>query len=228
MNREHSSVKRIRAILFDLDGTLIDTEPSAATAICEVFRAWGIQIESSDAEFITGRTWAAASQFLFNKYPLPVSAEEASRILIKRYQDEIQKELHLVPGGAQAVQELAPHYPLALVSGSHRREILWALDRLGIRQCFKTILGAEDYPQSKPAPDGYQKAIQALGVTPQEGLVFEDSTPGITSAKAAGLWVVAITGTNHFNQDTSQAHEKIADLRGVNRKWIEGFLERVT
>jgi HAD superfamily hydrolase (TIGR01509 family) len=164
--------------------------------------------------------------FYLRSTPPPISQEEASQLLIKRYQTEIQKKLHLVPGGAQAVQALAPYYSLALVSGSFRREIMWALNYMGIQDCFQVILGAEDYAKSKPAPDGYQKALQRLGRTPQEVLVFEDSTPGIVSAKAVGLWVVAITGTNHFNQDHFLADEKIEDLLGVDQKWVECFLER--
>ncbi|MGZ3687945.1 MAG: HAD family hydrolase, partial [Bdellovibrionota bacterium] len=107
-----------------------------------------------------------------------------------------------------------------LVSGSHRSEILWALDKLQIRSHFQVILGAEDYPRSKPAPDGYEKALKTLAVKPNRSLVFEDSTAGIRSARDAGTWVVAITGTNHFKQDTSEAHHWIPDLREVNVDWI--------
>jgi beta-phosphoglucomutase-like phosphatase (HAD superfamily) len=62
----------IQAVIFDLDGTLIDTEPAAARAIVDYFQSWNIQVDSSDAAFITGRTWETAFQFLFKKYEMPV------------------------------------------------------------------------------------------------------------------------------------------------------------
>src|SRR6185437_17162929 len=65
---------KIKAVIFDLDGTLIDTEPAAAKAITECFREWGIQIVAYDANFITGRTWEMAFGYLFKKYELPVPA----------------------------------------------------------------------------------------------------------------------------------------------------------
>ena len=218
--------KSIKTVLFDLDGTLVDTEPSAARAIQSCFKDWGLEVTREDAGFITGRTWAVAFEYLFNKFPLPVSRTEAAERMMKRYREDLEKNLAVVPGGAAAVRDLANQYDLALVSGSNRAEIFWALDQLKIRNLFKVILGAEDYPRSKPAPDGYLKALQLLGAEPDSSLVFEDSEAGISSAKAGGLWVVAITSTNHFGHNTSQAHGHIEDLQSVNCRWVEEFAPR--
>lgn len=221
MKNSPPPVKAIKCIFFDLDGTLIDTEPSAAHAIQQVLAGWGITVEISDAEFITGRTWAAASEFLSKKYQLPISADKAIPLFIKGYQEELHRELHLVPGGAQAVRALSTYYQLGIVSGSHCQEILWALDKMGIRHLFQLILGAENYEKSKPAPDSYLKGLNYFQCAPQEALVFEDSQAGISAALAAGIRVIAITGTNHFNQDISHAHLRIPNLRGVTKKWVE-------
>lgn len=219
----------INTILFDLDGTLVDTELAAAKAIHGCFERWGVAVDKTDAGYITGRTWASAFEFLFKKYKLPVSAEEAGRQMIEAYRESLETDLTIVPGGAAAVRALAAHgHDLALVSGSNRAEILWALDKLQIRAHFKVILGAEDYPNSKPAPDGYLKALTMLGREPARTLVFEDSQAGIASGLAAGAWVVAITGTNHFKQDTSRAHHHIPDLSGVDAKWIENLAIRLS
>lgn len=214
---------KITTILFDLDGTLVDTEPAAAAAINECLSEWGIPADPSDAAVITGRTWATAFDFLFKKYPLPLPAQEAGEAMLTRYRLKLETHLRIVPGSAQAVAALAERYPLALVSGSHRSEIIWALDRLNVRHHFQFILGAEDYPRSKPAPDGYLKALEMLRAKAENTLIFEDSSAGIQSALAAGTQVVAITGTNHFNQDVSLAHHRIPDLTGVTPEWVKSI-----
>jgi HAD superfamily hydrolase (TIGR01509 family) len=194
--------KNIRAVIFDLDGTLIDTEPAAAKAITESFQGWGIQVDHDDAAYITGRTWETAFQFLFKKYEIPVPAQQASQEMISRYRELIEKQLFPVAGSAEAVRALAKDYPLA-----H----------------FQVILGAEDYPRSKPAPDGYLKALDLLNMKAENTLVFEDSEAGITSAKSAGTFVAAITGTNHFRQNTAHAHVFLKDLIGVDPNWVRAL-----
>jgi HAD superfamily hydrolase (TIGR01509 family) len=208
-------------VIFDLDGTLIDTEPSAAKAIARSFQNWGIQVTLEDAGYVTGRTWDMAFQFLFSKYSIPVPQNEAVQTVLENYRLSLENELTVVPGSVQAVQSIASRYPLGLVSGSHRREILWALEKLGIRKHFQVILGAEDYPRSKPAPDGYLAALKEMKLSANRTLIFEDSHAGIASARAAGAWVVAITGTNHFQQDVSQAHFHISDLTPVTAEWVK-------
>ena len=213
--------KQIQGIIFDLDGTIIDTELTAAKTLEKIFQEWSIDLHSDDSSFVTGRTWESAFQYLFKKYSLPISPEEAKLKILTAYRENLEEYLPTVPGSVEAIQALAPHFPLALVSGSSRRDILWALKTLNIVSHFQVILGAEDYPKSKPEPDGYLKALESMKLHPHSGLVFEDSTAGVTSALQAGLWVVAITSTNHFNQETSRAHFKIQDLRGIDQKWVD-------
>lgn len=214
----------IEAIIFDLDGTIIDTEPTAALAVEECFAEWDIPIQRDDASYLTGRTWENAFAFLFSKYTLPIPLPEAKQRLLGRYRQKIEENLTTVPGSIEAIQSLAERFPLALVSGSGRSEILWALTKLKVIHHFQIILGAEDYLRSKPQPDGYLKAMGILNKAPGSCLIFEDSTAGIASARAAGSWVVAVTSTNHFKQDLALAHLKIKDLTPVNVNWINELL----
>jgi HAD superfamily hydrolase (TIGR01509 family) len=211
---------KISTLLFDMDGTLIDTEPTAARAIESAFKSWGIQLDQNDARVIAGRTWAVAFEFLFSKYKIPVGPDEAGHVLMENYRKSIEAGLIEVPGAVQAVTHLAKYFRVGLVSGSNRKEILYAMNQLKIAEHFEVILGAEDYPNSKPAPDGYLKALQMLGQKAENTLIFEDSLPGITSGRAAGAYVVAITQTNHFGHDISQAHHQIPNWQGINHEWI--------
>jgi HAD superfamily hydrolase (TIGR01509 family) len=219
---------KIEAILFDLDGTLVDTEPAAARAVQECFTEWGIELAASDAQFVTGRTWATVFEYLFSKYRVPIPEKQAGELMLERYRKAIETDLVLVPGSVQAVNLLSKDFPLALVTGSNRSEVDWILGKLGIRHHFKTVLCAEDYPKSKPAPDGYDQALKILGKSANRTLIFEDSEAGIASGRAVGAWVIAITGTNHFNQNTEKAHEAIADLSGVSSAWIIELSKRLT
>ena len=218
-----TSLPSIKCILFDFDGTLVDTEPSAVKATQESFRKWKIELDPNDAARVTGVTWNSAFEFLFRKYSIPVSKNEARKVILETYRKETEKNLVIVPGCIQAVQSLSQAYSIGLVSGSDRADILRILGQLGIIDCFQVVLGAEDYPTSKPAPDGYLKAASLLHTSPKECLVFEDSGPGILSARNAGMWVVAITSTNHFSFDLSQAHFKVQDLSLVDPKWISNL-----
>jgi HAD superfamily hydrolase (TIGR01509 family) len=210
----------IRTVLFDLDGTIIDSEPLAIQAIVDCSAQWGLSISRDDAAFVAGKKWELAFDHLFRAYNFPLPREEAAARIMGRYQEILQGSLRVVPGVVEAIQDFSAHFQLAMVSGSNRDDVHWALRQLGVHGHFRCILGAEDYPLSKPAPDGFLKAIQLLGADPRETLAFEDSAAGIASALAAGVRVTAIESTNHFKHDQSGAQARIPDFSGVRADWV--------
>lgn len=213
----------IQSIIFDLDGTLIDTEAVAESAIRDAFGRWGVELEENDASYVTGRKWEAAFDFLFSKYPIPKTKEEASIEVIGLYRNHLDRELVVVKDAKPAIERLSKDFKLAIVSGSPRRDIEWSMKKLGVDHLFQFFLGAEDYLNSKPDPEGYLKALKQLKTSPNDAIVFEDSSAGIKSATAAGMRVIAITSTNYFEQDHSKALAKIEDYTDVDSNWIRQF-----
>lgn len=213
----------IKAIIFDLDGTIVDTEAVAFAAIIKCARGWGITVAQADAEVIAGKKWEIAFDLLCKKYQFPLPRPQVERAILDEYHSGLQSDLKVVPGVLEAIERLAGHYKLALVSGSFRRDIEFVLKTLGVFEKFQFVLGAEDYPESKPSPDGFAKAIKLLSVDPHACVVFEDSFPGIRSAVTAGAHVVAVTSTNHFAQHQGEAHFYIKNFFDVSPDWIKGL-----
>lgn len=216
----------IRAILFDLDGTIIDTEPAAARALRSYFATHQIAITAEDSLVIIGRTWESALTLLHGKYPLPGGVQEAQGHVSQIYREYLEDALPVVAGVIEAVRDLQKSYRLGLVSGSLRHEILWALNQLGIYDAFECILGGDEYAESKPSPVGYLEALQRMQLRPEQAVVFEDSSAGVTAAQRAGCWIVSVTGAHLVPQEVAAAHFSIVDFRHVCSDWIREISQK--
>jgi HAD superfamily hydrolase (TIGR01509 family) len=204
----------IRGFLFDLDGTLVDSERETSEAMVRaLWRGQGIALEPYDRDFIIGRSWIAIYASLQARYPkLTWSlAETIAQTALLR--DEVFAELGVtvLPGVRTALRWTADR-PRALVTGSSRVEVAQVLPRIGPEATFPVIVAAEDVPRSKPAPDGYRAALAALGLSPAECLVIEDSPVGIEAGRSAGCIVVACRAGNFGGWDQSGAHRVIDTL----------------
>lgn len=210
------------AILFDLDGTIVDTEPACMDALREVAAAAGLALSEARCGAFVGRAWDAVFAELGAETGLGAAA--FGHRTLARYEDLLASHLPTVPGAVELVRALHGRVRLALVTGSTPDQARRYLARLGILELFEVVLGDGQYAHSKPHPAGYALAMQRLGVRPGRALVFEDSVAGIASARAAGTTVVAIGHANHYAQDQSAAHHHVADLRGLDHGWC---LERI-
>src|SRR6185295_19117526 len=171
----------IRGFLFDLDGTLVDSERETAEAMARaLWRGQGIALAQYDRDFIVGRSWVAIYDSLAGRYPQLTWNREETIARTAMLRDEVFAELGItVLPGARAVLAWTQDRPRALVTGSSRVEVTQVLPLIGPEAVFPVIIAAEDVARSKPAPDGYQAAIAALGLVPSECLVIEDSVAGI-------------------------------------------------
>jgi HAD superfamily hydrolase (TIGR01509 family) len=208
----------IRGYLFDLDGTLVDSERETAEAMVRAFaRGQDIALAQYDRDFIVGRSWIAIYDSLRERYPQMTWTRDETIHATALARDEVFAEMGLtVLPGARELLERTCTAKRALVTGSGRAEVAQVLSHLGAHAHFDAIFAAEDVARSKPAPDGYLAAIAALGLTPAECVVIEDSVAGIAAGLAAGCTVVAVRAGNWGGWDQSAAHHVIETLHDLD------------
>lgn len=215
----------IRGFLFDLDGTLVDSERETAEAMARALATHGIQVETYDRDYIIGRSWLAIYDSLRARYPQLTWSREELVARTAMFRDEVFAELGItvLPGARTVLRWTAP-YPRALVTGSSRVEVTQVLPLIGDEAKFPVIVAAEDVTRSKPAPDGYQRAMAELGLAPQECVVIEDSVAGIAAGRAAGCFVVACRAGNFGGWDQSAAHRVIDSLEAFTPALVESLV----
>jgi HAD superfamily hydrolase (TIGR01509 family) len=213
----------MRGILFDLDGTLIDSERETAEAMARALaRGHGIAIEPYDRDFIVGRSWVAIYDSLRGRYPALAWSRDELIARTAHARDEVFAELGLrVLPGARDALGWTQGQPRALVTGSSRAEARQALPWIGPEAAFDVIVASEDVASSKPAPDGYRQAMARLGLAPQACLVVEDSVSGIAAGRAAGCIVLAVRAGNFQGWDQSGAHRVIDTLEAFTPALVE-------
>ncbi|HSG34423.1 MAG TPA: HAD family phosphatase [Sphingomonadaceae bacterium] len=181
------------AVIFDCDGTLVDSMPAHFDAWCEALALYGAGgIFREDVFFaMGGRPTRDIVVDLNSEYGLKLDPEAIA--LAKR--DAFLAKLHLVEfidEVADFAKSLRGKVPLALASGGSRHVIEKTLKLLGCSDWFDEVVTADDVPNGKPAPDIFLKAAELLGVAPEKCLVIEDAPPGVIAAQAAGMQVVTV------------------------------------
>jgi HAD superfamily hydrolase (TIGR01509 family) len=218
--------EQISAVLFDLDGTLVDTERQNAEAIGRVMHSLGHVMTEDDKQYVIGHGWREIYQRLAGKAETPVTFDELlERAADARAQIVAEEGLDILPGAVALVERVAKKWPTALVSGSSRREIEACLHALGVGAHFRFFVGAEDVPRGKPAPDGYLQAAKRLAIDPQRAVVLEDSTAGIAAARAAGMRCIAVRAGNFAKQAQDQAHHIVDSLVDVDDALLVRLVE---
>jgi HAD superfamily hydrolase (TIGR01509 family) len=184
----------VGAVVFDLDGLLIDSEPFWRRAEMEVFATFGLHLTEQQTRQTMGLRIDDAVRHWWDRHPwegMPPS--EVERVVTARVAELIEAEGEAMPG-ARAVVDLCGRMgvPMAVCSGSYAMVIEAALDRLGITEAMSAWHSAEWEPLGKPHPGAYLTTAAKLGVDPTACLAFEDSFNGAISAKAARMRVVAV------------------------------------
>jgi HAD superfamily hydrolase (TIGR01509 family) len=181
-----------------------------------------VELDADMRKFIVGHSWNEIHARIQRDYGLQVdmgvliaAAVEEKRVLFAT------QGYQALPGALALVHHLCGRVGLAIVSGSSRVEVRETIAGIGLTECFQHLLGAEDYSQGKPHPEGYQCAMRLLGVEPRACIVIEDAEPGILAGKAAQAHVIAVRRANFMGYDQSAADVIVDTLEEVSDDLLE-------
>lgn len=214
------TVTKPQALIFDMDGVLVDSEPLHKRAKELAFEELGITLPESVYDSYKGRPDRTMMPEVLNTLGRAADAEQVMRRK-KDFYEQIEHELQPVTGAADFVRWAAPHYRLALATSATPRNRAAALKMLGIEDCFQTIVDTECFQRAKPDPEIFQVAMRDLGLEPRQCWVIEDSIAGIRAGKAAGSFTVGITTTFSRDALTVVRADLVVDSFAELRKAIE-------
>jgi HAD superfamily hydrolase (TIGR01509 family) len=204
---------RFLAVVFDVDGLLVSTEPAWAAAETSLLARHGLAFTDADRLATIGRSVDASVEDYARR--IGMSRERLPELRAELI-DEFRRHLSTAraqPGARALVARLAGTMRLAVASSSPRLIVDEALEAGDLVGSFQVVVAGDDVERHKPAPDPYLLACRRLGVEPRDAIAFEDSEPGIRSAVAAGMCCIAVPSDPGI--DTSAAHLVLASLEAV-------------
>ena len=190
----------IDAVVFDLDGLLLDSEQLWDAAREDLARERGGRWHPQAQRDMMGMSSAEWSRYMHDVIGLPEPPEEINAEVVRRLERRYREQLPVIPGAPEAVERLAQRWPLGLASSSNRELIDLALELMGVADEFQATVSSEEVARGKPAPDVYLEAACRLDIDPTRAAAIEDSHNGIRAAKAAGMRVIAVPN-QHFPPD---------------------------
>ncbi|MHB9132816.1 MAG: HAD family hydrolase [Armatimonadota bacterium] len=203
------------AMLFDLDGTLIDSEVLWIEAVGRALQEAGCRpTEQALVDLVYGRAWGDIYQDIVRQYPDAYAGYDALTEIARTHFRGLRQTRDIrIHNSIEVLVQLAASYPIAIVSGSTRNAIAREIEGMGITAHIHFFLGCEDYTPGKPHPACYLLAAERMGVCPEQCLVFEDSAHGVQAAKTAGMTCVALQLAERPAQIFSAADYVVDDLR---------------
>jgi HAD superfamily hydrolase (TIGR01509 family) len=214
----------IEAVVFDLDGVLIESEEMWAAVREQLARDRGGRYGPEEQRAMMGMSSPEWSRYMHAHVGLPEPPDEIASEVVERMLASYREYLPLVDGAVEAVERLASRWPLGLASSSNRPLIDLVLDLSGLARSFRATVSSEEVARGKPAPDVYLEACRRVGVDPEQAAAIEDSHAGIGSARAAGMRVIAIPNASYppGDQALADADLVLGSLAELTHEAVEG------
>ena len=211
------------AVIFDLDGVLMDSERLWNEAKEALVRDAGGHWRDEASRAMLGMSSPEWAAYLRDELGVRMEPEAISRDVVRRMEEGYRRRLPLLPGAAEAVRATAARWPLGLASSSNREIIDLVLQLAGFAGCFRVTVSSEEVARGKPAPDVYLAAARGLGVDPAGCVAIEDSGNGIRSAAAAGMAVIAVPNREYGPDEEalSLAAARVAVVGEVTVELVE-------
>jgi HAD superfamily hydrolase (TIGR01509 family) len=214
----------IVAVVFDLDGVIVDSEQVWDEVREEYVREMGGTYTETATRDMMGMSSLEWSRYLADALGVPGTPEEINAAIVERMLARYGEAPPLIPGAVEAVRRCAERWPLAVASSSNPELIEVVLDAAGLHDVIPVVVSSQEVARGKPAPDVYVEAARRLGVDPHACAAVEDSHNGIRSAKAAGMRVIALPNP-HFPPDEEALAQADVVLRSIDEltpETIEG------
>ena len=213
----------IEAVVFDLDGVIVDSEQVWDDVRQVYTREVGVAFPPEATRAMMGMSSPEWSRYMAESVGVPGTPEQINADIVERMLERYGAAPPLIPGAVDAVRGIAARWPLAIASSSNAELIEVVLRAAGIDELFASAVSSEQVPRGKPAPDVYLEAARRLGVDPTRCGAVEDSHAGIRSAKAAGMRVVAVPNP-HFPPDDDALAQADVVLGSIVELTAETFL----
>jgi HAD superfamily hydrolase (TIGR01509 family) len=221
-------MEMLKAVIFDMDGVIIDSEPMHNKAYHDMFNEVGIQVSNELYESFTGQSTINICKRLCDHFNLEQSPESLVAIKRKHYKQFFysNSDLGLIDGVFDLIQDYYNNgLTLVLASSAAMTSINQIFDRFDLNPYFKAKFSGGDLKQSKPHPEIFIKAAEATGFKREECIVIEDSTNGVEAANAAGIYCVGYDSFHSKNQDYSKANLVIKDFEAIRFEKISSVFK---
>jgi HAD superfamily hydrolase (TIGR01509 family) len=215
----------MHAVIFDLDGVLIDSEHLQYEAYSQVLARFAARVTRDEyAEHWIAR--GHGPEYAVHRFGLPMAPDDLRTLKHPVYHQLLRQQAALMPGVAAALARLQPHFALAVATNSNREDVGFVLDHLAVRRFFTAVVVRDDYARAKPEPDAFLTAAQRLGVAATGCVVVEDSYRGILAAHRAGAAAIAVPNEFTRGSDFSLAAAVLHGLDELSAALIERVLAR--
>lgn len=213
----------LKAVLFDLDGVVVDSEPAWFETYSQLLKNYGfVYTKKLDLELARG--YANSPRNIVNHFGVPEKYPEFKNSVREIYKKLFFEKVALMPGITNLLERLKPSYKLALASSAYQYRVEYNFEKFPkLKDYFEATVTGDEVEKSKPAPDIFLLAAERLKTSPKSCLVIEDAPSGVEAAKAARMFCIGLLDTGPNKQDLSLADKQVEGLNQITEKLISSF-----